>query len=326
MRYFLLIYFLFILFNPIKLSLDENYPVWLKDNGKHSDQTSGITFIGAKNNAKYFLVCDDIGKIHRIKLKNDKIDIETIEFDKQVEKYLDKFEKQDFEEIVYDKFNNKVYLSIEGNGINYRNEVGIYEIKFKNNDVFNNEITGISKIEFPEWEEIAKFTDKNLGFEGVAVSKTKIFLGLEGFQFGQIFLDSTMLYVIDKQSKKLVREISTKKLGIHTICGLYALDDYNIYGIDRNQQSFFEIRFDEMYNPKSVELIKLDLPVPGKKKLKYVASIESISLDDENNVYVIDDPWKKFYIPQDEVFNQLNKEDQENFKKFIPLLFKYKLN
>jgi hypothetical protein len=326
MRYFLLIYFLFILFNPIKLSLDENYPVWLKDNGKHSDQTSGITFIGAKNNAKYFLVCDDIGKIHRIKLKNDKIDIETIEFDKQVEKYLDKFEKQDFEEIVYDKFNNKVYLSIEGNGINYRNEVGIYEIKFKNNDVFNNEITGISKIEFPEWEEISKFTDKNLGFEGVAVSKTKIFLGLEGFQFGQIFLDSTMLYVIDKKSKKLVREISTKKLGIHTICGLYALDDYNIYGIDRNQQSFFEIRFDEMYNPKSVELIKLDLPVPGKKKLKYVASIESISLDDENNVYVIDDPWKKFYIPQDEVFNQLNKEDQENFKKFIPLLFKYKLN
>lgn len=326
MRNFLLIYFLFNLFNPISLTLDENYPIWLKDNGKHTDQTSGITFIGLKNNAKYFLICDDIGKIHRIKLKNNKLDIETIEFDKQVEKYLDKFEKKDFEEIVYDKYSNKVYLSIEGNGINYRNEVGIYEIQFKNNDVFNNQIIGISKIEFPEWKEISKFTDQNLGFEGVSVSKTKIFLGLEGFQFGQIFLDSTMLYVIDKQSKKLIKEISTKKLGIHTICGLNAVDDYHIYGIDRNQQNFFEIKFDEMYNPKSVELIKLELPVPNKMKLKYVASIESISLDDENNVYVIDDPWKKFYIPQEEVFNQLTKEDQENFKKFIPLLFKYKLN
>lgn len=326
MRYFLLIYFLFNLFNPIKLTLDENYPIWLKDNGKHTDQTSGIAFIGAKNGAKYFLVCDDIGKIHRIKLKNNRVDIETIEFDKEVEKFLDKFQKMDFEEIVFDKFANRVFLSIEGNGINYRNEVGIYEIRFKNDDIFSNKITGISKVYFPEWNEISKFTDQNVGFEGVAVSKTKIFLGLEGFQFGQIFLDSTMLYVIDKDSKKLIKEISTKKLGIHTICGLYALDDYHIFGIDRNQQNFFEIKFDGKYNPESIELIKLELPVPKKKELKYVASIESITLDDENCIYVIDDPWKKFYVPDPEILNQLNKGDQENFKDFIPLLFKYKLN
>ncbi|MGB9665167.1 MAG: hypothetical protein ACPL25_09670, partial [Ignavibacteria bacterium] len=201
-----------------------------------------------------------------------------------------------------------------------------YEIHFKNDNVFSNKIIGISKVNFPDWEEISKFTDQNVGFEGLAVSKTKIFLGLEGFLFGQIFLDSTMVYIIDKNSKRLIKEISTKNLGIHTICGLYAVDDYRIYGIDRNQQNFFEIKFDEKYNPISVEIVKLELPVPKRRDLKYVAAIESISLDDENNVYVIDDPWKKFYVPDNEILNQLNKEDQENFKNFIPLLFKYKLN
>ncbi|MGB9664168.1 MAG: hypothetical protein ACPL25_04495, partial [Ignavibacteria bacterium] len=116
MRYILLFLLIFIFSIPIKLTLDEKYPIWLKKNGTHTDQTSGITFIGSKNNAKYFLVCDDIGKIHRIKLKNNRVDIETIEFDKDVEKFLDKFQKMDFEEIIYDKFTNKVFLSIEGNG------------------------------------------------------------------------------------------------------------------------------------------------------------------------------------------------------------------
>jgi hypothetical protein len=327
MRYFILILFLFIsLLSPIKLTLEQNYPVWLKDNSKHTDQTSGITFIGSKNNSKYFLVCDDIGKIHRIRLKENKLDIETIEFDKSVEKFLDRFKKKDFEEIVYDKFTNQVFISIEGNGLNYKNEVGIYKIKFKNDNVFSNEIVEISKLNFPEWDRISKYTDQNVGFEGVGISKNRMFLGLEGFQFGQIFLDSTILYIVDKNSLKLIKEISTKELGIHTICGLYAVDDYHIYGIDRNQQNFFEIKFDKNYNVESCELTKLDLPVPENKNLKYVAAIESISLDDENFVYCVDDPWKKFYVPPQDVLIQLKENDRENFKEFIPLLFKYKLN
>ncbi|MCR4418313.1 MAG: hypothetical protein WHV63_08040 [Ignavibacteria bacterium] len=327
MRIFLILLLLQIITqSPEKLILDENYPIWLKDNEKHSDQTSGITFIGTKNNAKYFLICDDIGKIHRIKLKNNKLDIETIKFSKSVENFLDKFEKKDFEEIVYDKFTNRVYISIEGNGLNYKNEVGIYQVRFNNDDVFSDEIIDITKIEFSDWAKISKYTDQNIGFEGLGISENKLFLGLEGFQFGQIFLDSTMLYVVDKNSKKLVREISTKELGIHTICGLYAIDDYHLYGIDRNQQHFFEIVFDRDYNVIKCDLVKLELPVPGNKKFKYVAAIESITVDDERNVYVVDDPWKKFYVPPRDVLSQLRDEDQENFKKFIPLLFKYKLN
>ncbi|GIV45481.1 MAG: hypothetical protein KatS3mg036_0299 [Ignavibacterium sp.] len=64
--------------------------------------------------------------------------------------------------------------------------------------------------------------------------------------------------------KKLVREISTKELGIHTICGLYAIDDYHLYGIDRNQQHFFEIVFDRDYNVIKCDLVKLELPCAGK--------------------------------------------------------------
>lgn len=327
MRYFLIVLFLFItFFSQNKLTLEENYPIWLRDNNKHTDQTSGISFIESKNSSKYFLICDDIGKIHRIRLKDYKIEIETIHFDKTVEKFLDKFEKRDFEEIVYDKFTKQVFISIEGNGINYMDEVGIYKVRFKNDDVFSNKIVEISKVNFPEWDRISRYTDQNVGFEGLAISKNIMFLGLEGFQSGQFFLDSTMLYIIDKNSLKLIKEISTKTLGIHTICGLYALDDYHIFGIDRNQQKFFEIKFDKDYNIMNCELTKLDLPVPGKRNLKYVAAIESITLDDENYVYVIDDPWKKYYVPPMAILMQLNESDRENFKKFIPLLFKYKLN
>ncbi|GIV45482.1 MAG: hypothetical protein KatS3mg036_0300 [Ignavibacterium sp.] len=102
------------------------------------------------------MICDDIGKIHRIKLKNNKLYIETIKFSKSVENFLDKFEKKDFEEIVYDKFTNRVYISIEGNGLNYKNEVGIYQVRFKNDDVFSDEIIDITKIEFSDWAKIFK--------------------------------------------------------------------------------------------------------------------------------------------------------------------------
>lgn len=308
------------------LELVDGFPIWLKDDDKNTDQTSGITFIGEKNGKKYFLICDDIGKIHRIALNGTKLKIETIKFDNSVEDFLKSFEKKDFEEIVYDKSTNEVYLSIEGNGPDYKQEVGIYKLKFKDNDVFNDEIVKIEKVNFNDWDEITKFISNNIGFEGVGISETKFFLGLEGFQFGDLFLDSTLIYVIDKNTKKFIRSISTKNFKIYTICGLYALNDYHIFGIDRNQQNFFEIRFNKNYDVEYSKITKLDLPVPKKRELKYVASVESITLDDEKFVYVVDDPWRKFYVPPSNVLNQLSEKDVENFKKFIPLLFKYKLN
>ncbi len=326
MKKFLLTFLITIVFNSSRLELNEGFPIWLKDGHEHTDQTSGITFIGEKNGKKFFLICDDIGKIHRISLNGSKLKIETIKFDKSVEKFLDNFEKKDFEEIVYDRKTGNVFLSIEGNGPDYKREVGLYILKFKNDDVFSDEIVKIEKVNFQDWDAITRFTSNNIGFEGVGVSDTKIFLGLEGFQFGDLFLDSTVIYVIDKNSKKLIKEISTKDLKIYTICGLYAVNDYKLFGIDRNQQNFFEIKFNKNYEVEYSQIVKLDLPVPGNKELKYVAAIESITLDNENYVYVVDDPWKKFYIPPSYILDQLSEKDRENFKTFIPLLFKYKLN
>ena len=326
MKKFIITFLITLFLTTNKLELIDGFPIWLKDGEIHTDQTSGITFIGEKNNKKYFLVCDDIGKIHRISLKNNHLKIETIKFNKSVENFLNRFIKKDFEEIVYDSKSNRIYLSIEGNGLNFKSEVGIYEIKFKNDDVYSDEIVHIEKVNFNDWEKISKYTSNNIGFEGLAVSESKIFLGLEGFQFGDLFVDSTLIYVVDKDSKKLIKMLSTKKIGIHTITGLYALDDYTIYGIDRNRQNFFEIKFKNNYDIEYFHVIKLNLPVPNNRNLKYVAAIESLTLDNENNVYVVDDPWKKYYIPPVEVLRLLKEDDRENFKNFIPLLFKYKLN
>lgn len=304
--------------------LQDGFPIWIKDGEKRSEQTSGITFITGDSISKNFLICDDVGAIRKLKIKNNNVKLENIEFSNFVKKQLEDFQKWDFEEIVFDRSTGEIYLSIEGNGPNYKNEVGIYKVKFKHNDINSNEITSIEKINFSDWGKISRFTSQNIGFEGVGISTNRIFLGLEGFQFGDIFLDSTMLYILDKNTKRLIKEISTTSLNIHTICGLYAIDDYHILGIDRNQQSIFEIKFDKDYNIITSEISKLDLPVPGNKELKYVAAIESITLDDDNFIYVIDDPWKKFYVPPIDILKKLNIEDQKNFKSFIPLLFKYK--
>lgn len=327
MKNFSILLVLLVLFIPTnKLSLIDGFPIWLKDDGKRTDQTSGITFLGEKNNQNYFLICDDIGKIYHMRLKHNSIKLNTVGLSDKVEDFLKKFEKKDFEEIIYDKFRNEVYLSFEGNGPDFLNEAGIYKLKFKNNDFFEDEIIDIEKIDFPQWNILSKYLSQNIGFEGVGVSENRIFLGLEGFQFGDLFLDSTVIYIIDKNSKSLIKELSTKKLNIHTICGLYAIDDFHLVGIDRNQQTFFEIRFDKNYNIERIYTEKLNLPTPGKRDLKYVAAIESITIDQNNFVYVIDDPWKKFYVPPKNVLQQLKIEDQKNFKEFIPLLFKYKLN
>ncbi len=309
-----------------KLNPLDGFPIWLKDEDKHTDQTSGITFIKSKGEEKYFLICDDIGEIYHLKLKGKKVYLNKVKLSDKVQHKLKSFPKWDFEEIVYDKFTKKVYLSIEGNGLNYAEEAGIYELKFKKNAVLSDEIISIEKVNFPEWSNISKYFDQNIGFEGVAVSKNRLFLGLEGFTWGELFLDSTVIFIIDKNSNKLIREISTKGKNIQTICGLYAINDYHILGIDRNSKNLFEINFDKSYNYNSVKIYPLNLHVPKNSDLTYTAALESITLDDENYVFSVDDPWKKFYIPPADVLNKLNEKDAENFKDFIPLLYKFNLN
>ena len=55
----------------INLLPDNNYPLWLKTNLSRTDQTSGITFIKKECNVKYFLLADDIGAMHLLKITDD---------------------------------------------------------------------------------------------------------------------------------------------------------------------------------------------------------------------------------------------------------------
>ncbi len=312
--------------NGTQLLPEKGYPIWLKDGSHRTDQTSGITFLGYKGSEKYFLICDDIGDIYHLKLTHNKAKLEKVKLDEDVKKALKHYDKWDFEEIVYDRWADKVYLSIEGNGSNYLDEAGLFELTFKEKNLFENEIKKIRRIEFPEWKKLSEHFKPNIAFEGVSVSENRIFLGLEGTSIGELFLDSTFLYVVDKKSLNIIKEIPTKNLKIHTICGLYAVDDFNLFGIDRNNKNLFKLKFDEKYSVIESMTYPLNLHVPGNVNLQYVSALESIAMDNENYFYAIDDPWKKFYIPPTEILRKLKPSDAKNYKEFIPLLFKFKSN
>jgi hypothetical protein len=309
-----------------KIKPEKGFPIWLKDGSLRTDQTSGIAFIGSKASEKYFLLCDDIGDIFHLRLNNNKIKLEKIKLGEMVKKALRNYDKWDFEEIVYDPSTKKVFLSIEGNGSNYLDEAELFNLVFKDNDVFEDEIKEIVRVEFPEWKKLSEHFKPNIAFEGVAVSENKIFLGLEGTTLGELFLDSTFLYVVDKNSLNIVRQISTKKLKIHTISGLYAESDFKLFGIDRNNRNLFVINFDEKYEIIESKILPLDLHVPSDENLHYVSALESITMDNEKYIYAVDDPWKKFYIPPTEVLRRIKPSDAQNFKEFIPLLFKFNSN
>ncbi len=311
--------------NKLDLQKDNNYPRWLKTGNYSTDQTSSINFIGSvNNNTKEFLLADDIGKLHHFNITNDTIfQFSDIYLTPTVQAYLDSFPKKDFEEFVYDKYTNNVYLSIEGNGKNFKNFVGIYNVKFNNNDVFNDTISLIKKINIEPINLFLKYTDNNIGYEGVAVDSNYLYLGLEGFQEKGIFADSTLLFIVDKHNYKIIKQINTKPLGIHTICGLYSDKNNSIYGIDRNNKTAFHFNLNSNLEIQNLSLCKLESPIPNYPQYDYVASLEGVSLDDSGNIYFVDDPWKTYFVPSQEILSKLDPETIGNFKKFVPVIFKY---
>ncbi len=157
----------------VELVRDVAYPNWLKSGDYRTDQTSGITFINSQSGKKTFILADDLGSLHRFVILEDSIfKFYPIHFSQQVIEYLKDFPKLDFEEIVYDRYENKFYLSIEGNTEAYVDWVGIYEIKFNGS---LDTLVEIQKINFFPEEQFLKYTAWNIGYEGLSVDST-IFL------------------------------------------------------------------------------------------------------------------------------------------------------
>jgi hypothetical protein len=312
--------------NNLILEKTKNYPRWLKAGEYSTDQTSGIAFMGSSGNEKTFLLADDIGKIRRLIISDDSLfTIKPIHFSKEVVAFLDTFPKPDFEEIIFDKHTNNVYLSIEGNGEDPAKYAGLFKMKFLDDDINADTIVSLEKIIFKPEELLNRYIKLNIAYEGAAIDKNYFYLGLEGFSDESIFADSTIIFILDKNNYQVVKEISTKKLGIHTICGLYSDKDYSLYGVDRNDKKMFHILFDKELNIVQYNSIVLDSNIPDYPSINYVASFESITMDDEGSVYLVVDPWKEYFIPSEEILRELDEETISNFRQFIPVISRYKL-
>ena len=328
--------FLFLIFAGCHSSFDKQdliikkdpaYPRWLKSGDINTEQTSGACFLGLdKDGNKNFLLADDIGKIHHFKIRDDTLfSFSPVFFGENAKAFLDTFPKWDFEEIVYDKYSGSIFLSIEGNNPDPQKYVGIYKLLFKNNDVYSDSILEIERLHFKPEKLFIKYTANNIGYEGLAVDKDYFYLGLEGFEDSGVFADSTFLFIADKKNLKIKKQINSKPFGIHTICGLYSDKDKSVFGVDRNSKKFFHFSFDDSLKVKNYGITDIPINIPDYPEYSYVAALESVSMDNDRNVYFIDDPWKTFYVPPKEVTEKLDSSTVNNFKKFIPIIFKFKL-
>lgn len=306
----------------------EKFPRWLDDGKIFTDQTSGIVFIGRnKKSEKTFLLADDIGTVYHLTIKDGAgIRLNSVGFSPAVREFLDELPKKDFEDITFDPYTRKVYLSIEGNRAQFRKHVGVYELVFRDNDPFSSYIESIKKLNVQPDSVFTEKTARNLGFEGIAVDRDYFYFGLEGDNENVLFSGSAYIYIVDKQTLRIKKILNTKAQNIETICGLYAPGNHNLLGVDRNNKNFFCLSFDDSLNIKDAELTAVTTSIPGYPQYDYIAAIESITMDDENNIYMADDPWKAHYVPADFILQKLDLKTQNNFKRFVPILYKYKAN
>jgi hypothetical protein len=304
------------------------YPRWLKTDNYRTNQTSGITFISedVSGNDEFILI-DDIGKLHRLQILQDTIfKFTPIHFNEEVTNYLETFPKIDFEEIAYDKFTGEVYVSIEGNGVDFIRYNGIYKLEFKDKNIHNNLITGIKKLEINPEEILIKYVHENIGYEGLAISKKYLYLGLEGI-LNEVnsFSGNTLVLVVDKSSLKILKEIYTGDFNIVSVCGLYAESDSRLWGIDRNNRTLFTLYLDDSLNITSHKLMKLKTVVPFYNEFEYTGSLESITMNRRKNIFLVDDPWHSQFVPDSTILLKLDEVTVKNYKEFVPIIYKFNI-
>ena len=313
----------------LKINGAENYPRWLMNEAYHTSQTSGITFLSKSNDGTMqFLLADDIGKIHRFFIKKNTVfNFTEIKFSQEVLDYLTDFPKIDFEEIFFDRFSGEVYLTIEGNEENHLVYHGVYKLKFMNNDVYQDSVIGIQKLVFQPQEMFTKDLKPNIGYEGFTADENYFYLGLENVQTSEgNFSGHTVIRIADKKSLEIIKEVSTENIGIATICGLYSDENYSLWGIDRNNKKVFKLIFDEYFKVAENNFFEIKTVVPQYNNFEYVGSLESITIVTDKFLFMVDDPWYKFFILPDEILIQVDTTTANNFKNFIPIIYKFEIH
>jgi hypothetical protein len=313
----------------LKINGAENYPRWLMNEAYHTNQTSGITFLSESDDCTMqFLLADDIGKIHRFFIKDDTLfSFFEIKFSSEVAEYLSDFPKHDFEEIFFDRYSGEVYLTIEGNKENHLLYHGIYRLKFKDNDIYQDSIISIQKLIFQPQEMFDKDLKPNIGYEGFTADENYFYLGLENVQTKEgNFSGKTVIRIADKKSLTLIKEVSTDTIGIATICGLYSDENFSLWGIDRNNKKVFKLIFDEYFNIVENHFFEIRTVIPRYNNFEYVGSLESITIATDKFLFMADDPWHTFFIPPDEILIQVDTTTANNFKNFIPIIYKFEID
>lgn len=312
----------------LHLTLSPQYPRWIKSGEMNTEQTSGITFIEKDSSGnEIFLLADDIGKIHLLEISDDTVfNLTKVKFSDKVLDYFKDYPKLDFEEIVFDPATKNVFLSVEGNDEDFEKYIHIFRLIFKDDNIYSADIEDLQALDIIPKDEFLEFAKPNIGFEGLAVDSKYLYLGLENDFSDETFGDSTLIYIVEKQSLSIKNILSTKKIGIKTICGLYCDLDKSLWGVDRNQRIIFHLTFTDNLDIDQFQKTDFIPAVPGYTNIPYVSSAESICMDNEKNIYVVDDPWYKYYVPPDSVLKCLDDNTINNFKQFIPVIYKYNKN
>ncbi len=309
----------------ITVRSSEYYPRWLKNEIYKPSQTSGITLLREKaNGEKEFLLADDIGKLHRLLIKDDTLfSFSELKLSDEVISYLSDFPKLDFEEIFYDRFIGDVYITIEGNGENHLAYHGIFKLKFKDNNIFQDSVTVLEKLLFKPEEIFYNNLLPNIGYEGFTADENYFYLGLENQQTSESnYSNQTIIRIADKKTLTIVKEISTGNLNISTVCGLYSDENFSLWGIDRNNRKVFKLLLDEYLNVVDLKYFEVKSVIPGYSHLEYVGSLESITLTSDKFLFLVDDPWHTFFVPPNEVLEKIDTNSVKNFKNFIPVIYK----
>ena len=175
-------------------------------------------------------------------------------------------------------------------------------------------------------DRLFTYTNANCALEGLGVTDNNFYLVLDNIQTPVgAFTDSTLIYVVNRKDLNDIHTLRLKPYNIVTVCGLFAKDDHNIYGVDRNSKNMFHLTLDSSYNIINASSIVMDLPIPGHPDIDggITFPIESITMDEIGRFYCASDPWEDYYQPDPLDKKKLTIEELTLFKNLVPVLFKF---
>ena len=271
----------------------------------------------------------------------------------------------DWEAVATHPWSESIFLSQEG----LPGEIGIYHAMLTPGDVragdnaagpagevimLPGHIANIRKLDLPGWNEaFADHLYENRGIEGIACSKNRLFLGLESpYEFPDRMISelSTVLAVwkidsgdpSDMESSELLSIHDTanweETLGfrIETICGLDAIDDNHIFGIDRDNACLFVVELDNAGDFVDGRIFRLATPGPEPLPSDECPdidhpprlvrpSLESVALvpdgDDSYFIYLAVDPWPPGWALMEEDWECPGYEAR--LISLLPALYRY---